>query len=128
MSGLGYDFKPVLFKFHSDVTTEYHPETHGQTTITHDNSKVEEVLSSRYISQDLVLKNTQILGNYKNPILPVAKSFGPMYSIRDQSWTIRQNVYGTHAFGRKFGKTISTLEKIVPWKSAYENLLKKSIK
>ena len=128
MGGLGYDFKPVLFKYHSDVTTEYHPEPHGQVTFTHDNSRVEGVLSSRYISQDLVLKSTQTLGNYKKPLSPVTKSFGPMYSTREQSWTIRQNVYGTHAFGRKFGMTINTLQKIVPWKSTYERLWKKALR
>ena len=128
MGRLGYDFKPVLFKFHSDVTTEYHPEPHGQVSLTHDNSKVESVLSSRYISQDLVLKNTLTLGNYQDPDDGTPKSFGPMYSIRNQSWTIRQNVYGTSAFGRKAGKTINWLEKNTPWKSVYEGLWKKALK
>jgi len=128
MSRQGYDFKPILYKFHSDVTTEYHPEPHGQVTLTHDNSKVESVLSSRYISQDLVLKNTLTLGNYQDPDDGTPKSFGPMYSIRNQSWTIRQNVYGTSAFGRKAGKTINWLEKNTPWKSVYEGLWKKALK
>jgi len=122
MDKQGYDFKPILFKYHSDVTTEYHPEPHGQVTITHDNSKVESVLSSRYISKDLVLKNTRVVGNYKDPLPPVTKSYGPMYSIRDQSWTVRQNIYGNSAFGRKAGRTINWLQKNTPWKSAYQGL------
>ena len=128
MGDMGYDFKPVLFKFHSDVTTEYHPEPYGQIPLPHDNSIVEEVLSSRYISQDLVLKNTLVLGNYKKPLSPVIESYGPMYSIREQSWTIRQNVYGTSALGRKAGIVINWLEKNTPWKSIYEGLWKKALK
>ena len=128
MGNLGYDFKPVLFKYHSDVTTEYHPEVNGQVTISHDNSRVESVLSSRYISQDLVLKKTLTLGTYQNPQYDPPKWYGPMYSIRDQSWTVQKNVYGMHAFGRKFGKTVNTLQKILPWKGAYENLWKKALK
>ena len=128
MGGLGYDFKPVLFKFHSDVTTEYHPEPNGQVTLTHDNSRVEGVLSSRYISQDLVLKNTLTLGTYNEPQHDPPKSFGPMYSISNQSWTVRQNTYGTHAFGRKAGKAINWLNKNTPWRSAYEGLWKKGLK
>ena len=124
----GYDFKTVLFKYHSDVTTEYHPEPHGQVTMTHDNSRVEGILASRYISQDLVLKSTKTIGKYKDPLPTETKSYGPMYSTRNQSWTIRQHVYGTHALGRKFGKAINTLQQIVPWKSAYEDMLKKALK
>jgi hypothetical protein len=128
MGGQGYDFKPIIFKFHSDVTTDYHPEPHRQVTLTHDNSRVEGVLSSRYISQDLVLKNTLTLKKYKDPKYDPPKSFGPMYSIRTQSWTYRKNTYGTHAFGRKAGKAINWLEKNTPWKSAYEGLWKKALK
>ncbi len=125
MKGQGYDFKPKTYKFHNDVTTEYYPEPHGQVTISHDNSNVEQVLTSRYIHQDLVVKNTKTLSDYKPPIYGPPKLFGPMYSIRDQSWTIRKDIYGTHAFGRKAGKAINWLEKNTPWKSAYEKFLKK---
>ena len=128
MGEQGYDFKPSTYKFHSDVTTEYHPEAHGQITIPHDNSRIEQVLTSRYIHQDLVLKNTLVLGKYKEPLPPITKSYGPMYSIRDQSWTVRKDIYGTHAFGRKAGRAINWLEKNTPWKSAYENFWKKRIK
>ena len=128
MGNLGYDFKPVLFKFHSDITTEYHPEPFGQVTITYDNSNIEEVLESRYISQDLVLKSTLILKNYKAPQNDLPKLFGPMYSIRNQSWTYRKNIYGKSAFGTKAGKVINWLEKNTPWKSIYEGLWKKVLK
>ena len=128
MSGQGYEFKTETYKFHSDVTTEYHPEPHGQITISHDNSSIEQVLTSRYIHQDLVLKNTLTLGKYKESLPSTIKSYGPMYSIRDQSWTVRKDIYGIHAFGRKAGKVFNWLEKNTPWKSAYEGLLKKRIK
>ncbi len=98
---------------------------HKQITITHDNSRVEEVLSSRYVHQDMVLKKTLTLDKYKRSEFGRPKHYGPMYFIRDQSWTVRQNVYGTHALGRKAGKTIKTLEKVLPWKSMYEGLWKK---
>ena len=128
MGGLGYDFKPVLFKFHSDVTTEYYPDSDGQITITHDNSKVEGVLSSIYISQDLVLKNTLTLSDYNPPLYGRPQTFGPMYSIRNQSWSYRKNEYGTNAFGRNVGRAINWLEKNTPWKSVYEDLWKKVLK
>ncbi|MCH4897174.1 hypothetical protein E0494_10770 [Marinilabiliaceae bacterium JC040] len=85
-------------------------------------------LASRYISKDLVLNNTLTLGTYKNPQYDSAKRFGPMYSIRNQSWIIKENVYGKHVFGSKFGKIINTLQKVLPWKSAYENILEKVLK
>ena len=128
MNKQGYDFRPVLFKFHSDITTEYHPEPHGQITQTQDYSSVESVLSSRYVAQDVVLKNTLTLKSYKKPQYDPPKSFGPMYSMRDQSWTYRKNIYGTSAFGRKAGKTINWLEKNTPWKSFYQDLWKKALK
>jgi hypothetical protein len=128
MSDRGYDFNPITYKYHSDVTTEYHPEPHGQVTMTHDNSRVEEVLSSRYISQDLVLKNTEILSDYRPPVSDPPKSYGPMYSMREQSWTYRKNIYGTHALGRKAGKVLNWLDKVVPWRSLYEDFWKKKRK
>ena len=126
MNALGYDFKPFVFNFHSDITTEYHPEPHGQVTITHDNSAVESVLSSRYISKDLVLKNILTLRDYKNPKRPEIKHYGPMYSVREQSWTIRQNVYGASGFEHEIGWGIKILEKVIPWKSVYEDLWRKN--
>jgi RHS repeat-associated protein len=128
MSDRGYDFKPITYQYHSDITTEYHPEPHGQVTQSYDNSSVVAVLTSQYIHLDLVLKSTEVLSDYRAPIHENPKSYGPMYSIRNQSWSVRKNIYGKHALGQKAGKVLNWLDKTVPWKSFYEDFWKRRIK
>ncbi len=128
MSRQGYKFVLLKYKYHSDVTTEYHPEPHGQVTIPHDNSSVEEKLLSGYASKDFVLRNTQIIGNYRNPVSPEKKSYGPMYSIRLQSLTVRKDSYGLPPTGLKVSKAVTWFQKTLPWKTTYEEFWKKVLK
>jgi hypothetical protein len=128
MGAQGYNFKPITYKFYSDVTTENHSEGDIQVPVVKDNSRIEEVLTSRYIPQNFELKNTLTLGYYKQPINQRGIPIGPITADREQSWTKRMDVYGIPNRGSQTGGIFNTIEKVIPWKDFYENILKRIIK
>ncbi len=128
MKKMGYEFKPVLYKYHYDVTTYFYPEPHDQISQTFDKSAIDEKIKSQYIPSDWFLKNTIIHGYYGQKYKRDIVSYGFVYSIEEQSWEVRENIYGEHAFGKKAGRILKTINDIFPWKSWLEEYWKRRYK
>lgn len=127
MEGNGFEFKPIIYKYHSDVTTEFHPGDNGPIQISMDNSSIDKAFRSQYINSDLVLTGTEILKTYKQAQHDL-NSFGPMFSLREQSWTIRKDTYGPYSIKGPIGDFFTIFNSVVPWKDFYQQYIEKKMR
>ncbi len=129
MKGMGYEFRPVLYKYHYDVTTTYYPDAMIEPVVqTHDNSVTDEIKVSRYIPEYFVLKNILIHGYYGQQYKRQFISYGFVWSLREQRWENRESIYGEHSFGKKVGKILKAIDEVTPWKSWLEDYWEKKYK
>jgi hypothetical protein len=126
MNEQGYSFNPIVYNYHEDITTDYNPEGGEPVKQIFDNSKIDKIINSRYISNDLVLNNTVILGKYKTtpPFQTIIYGPGIVWGTREQKFTRRRDIYDKSDWGRNAGDILNFINERTPWKSLYFKLLK----
>ncbi len=132
MKRMGYEFKPVLYKYHYDVTTTYYPDAMiYPVTQVDDNSVIDKVLKSRYIYKNRFVKSSVTIPN--SDYLPcklesgLVGGFSPVYYYRFQTWNIRKDIYGDYPYNEILER-MQWVDKVVPWENILEEYWKKKLK
>lgn len=133
MNGQGKVKKRDIYKYHSDVTTDYLPEVRTQVLIPRNNSRIDGILSYQYVDKGLTQSKTIIAHSYNPAEYDIFKYawFSPAYHIREQSWTYRQDIYGTKSpsiSGNEINNGLNFINTNFPaWKGLYNDYMKKVI-